>query len=383
MRALAGIAVTAGLVAVGCTSDHAAAGADPTAELVEVAVVNQPVDLAWRVDDEHLYVVEQGGRVQRVDPSGAREPQVVLDVSTLITTGGERGLLGLAFSPDGSTAYINFTDLEGATVISEHSVDEDGVFGDGDLMRTVLRIDQPYDNHNGGDLAFGPDGYLYIGMGDGGAGGDPDRYASDPSSLLGKMLRIDPAIADGQPYTVPDDNPFVDDGAYQPEIWSTGLRNPWRFSFDAETGDLWIADVGQDSREEIDAVPATDGVGAGSGADFGWSAFEGDQPFNDDVETTDPVTPVYTYGRDDGCSVSGGVRARGEAAGALDGWYVFGDFCSTQLWALEVTDDDGTIAVERRVVVADGIQAPTAVTTGPDGAIYALSHHGGIYRLDA
>ncbi|MFV0308466.1 MAG: PQQ-dependent sugar dehydrogenase [Desertimonas sp.] len=380
---LARVALVAGLVMVACGGDAAAGAADPSAELVEIAVVNQPVDLAWRIDDEHLYIVQQEGRVQRIDPTGQAEAVVALDVVDLISSGGEQGLLGLAFSPDGTLAYVNYTDLDGATVISEHPVDDEGIFGDGDLARTVLRIDQPYANHNGGDLAFGPDGYLYIGTGDGGSGGDPERHASDPTSLLGKMLRIDPAISDGEPYTVPGDNPFVGDEGTAPEIWSSGLRSPWRFSFDPVTGDLWIADVGQNTVEEVDAVLATDGVDAGRGADFGWSAYEGDQPFNDDVSTSDPVEPVYTYGRDDGCSVSGGVRARGEAAGSLDGWYVFGDFCANQVWALEVTDGEGTISVERRVVVADGVPAPSAITEGPNGEIYALSHHGGIYRLDA
>ena len=164
----------------------------------------------------------------------------------------------------------------------------------------LLEIEQPYANHNGGDLTFGPDGMLYIGMGDGGSGGDPERRATDLSSLLGKLLRIDPTLADGQAYTVPADNPFVGQEGAAPEIWSSGLRNPWRFSFDRETGDLWIADVGQNAIEEIDVAPASGGVDAGKGLSFGWSAFEGTERFNDDVPADGHVPPIHTYTHADG-----------------------------------------------------------------------------------
>jgi len=364
-------------------STSAAPAADPTVTLTPIAELAAPVDLAWRAGDPHLYVAEQDGRVMRIDPAGG-EPTEVLDMTDRTDADGERGLLGLAFSPDGTLAYVNYTDLDGNTTIQEHPVADDGAFASGDESRTVLFIEQPYANHNGGDLTFGPDGFLYIGTGDGGAGGDPERRATDLSSLLGKMLRIDPAIGAGQPYTAPADNPFVETPDAAPEIWALGLRNPWRFSFDAETGDLWIADVGQGDIEEIDVVAATEGVGAGRGANFGWSAFEGNEPFNDDVEVTDPVAPILTYTHDEGCSVSGGVRARGAGAGSLVGWYVFGDYCANTLWALEVLDGgDGQLSAGRRVTLTTDIAQPSAIVAGPDGEVYALSLGGPVYRLDA
>jgi glucose/arabinose dehydrogenase len=353
-------------------------GGDPQVALTEVANLEDPVDLAWRDGDDGLYVVEQDGRITRL---GEGEPVIVLDITDLTDKNGEQGLLGLTFSPGGDVAYINYIDGNGNTIISEHQVADDGTFGTGDLARTVLEIEQPYDNHNGGDLTFGPDGYLYIGMGDGGAGGDPERRATDLSTLLGKMLRIDPAIAEGQPYTVPADNPFVGTDGAAPEIWSTGLRNPWKFSFDRETGDLWIADVGQNSWEEIDVAPATGGVDAGKGLSFGWSAFEGDERYNEDVSPDGHTPPLATYGHDEGCSVSGGVRVRGGPVPALEGWYVYADHCSGMVWALEVTGQGADIAAGRTVDLPP-VEAPTAVVEGPTGEVYILSASGSVYRLD-
>lgn len=356
---------------------------EPTATLTEVASVDTPVDLAWRDGDDGLYVVEQDGRVVRISDE---DPTVVLDLSELTGADGERGLLGLAFAPEGDLAYVNYTDGNGDTVIAEHPVDADGTFRTGDEARTVLQIEQPQSNHNGGGLTFGPDGYLYVGMGDGGGAGDPDRTASDPSSLLGKMLRIDPAIADGQPYTVPADNPFVDLDGTAPEIWSSGLRNPWRFSFDRDTGDLWIADVGQSAQEEIDVAPASDGLDAGRGLSFGWSAFEGTDRFNDDVSDAGHLPPIFTYGHGDGdgegCSISGGVRTRGESIPELAGWYVFTDYCAGDVQALEVLGDGADIGPGRVVTLATDVVTPTAVVDGPDGELYVLSAAGPVLRVD-
>jgi glucose/arabinose dehydrogenase len=351
---------------------------DPEVTLTQIAEMSSPVDLKWREGDPGLYVVEKEGRIERLVDG---EPTTVLDVSDLTSEGSEQGLLGLAFAPGGDIAYINYTDNNGDTVISEHPVAADGMFGTGDSARIVLEIDQPYDNHNGGDLNFGPDGYLYIGMGDGGAGGDPERRATDLSSLLGKILRIDPAIAQGQPYTVPPDNPFVGTAGAAPEIWASGLRNPWRFSFDRQTGDLWIADVGQNAWEEIDAAPATDGRDAGKGLSFGWSAFEGDARYNDDVSPDGHTPPIATYSHDVGCSISGGVRVRGGPIPALDGWYVYSDYCSGLMWALEVTGQGAKLAAGRTVELPQ-VASPSAVVAGPDGETYVLSLNGPIYRLD-
>ena len=213
----------------------------------------------------------------------------------------------MAFHPDGTKAYVNFTDNDGDTNVVEFAVDAAGGF-DRESLRTVLVVEQPYDNHNGGDLAFGPDGMLYVGLGDGGAGGDPERRALNLAEVLGKMLRIDPTTPSGDlGYTIPADNPFVGTEGARGEIWSIGLRNPWRYSFDPETGDLWIADVGQGSIEEINVAPATEGVDAGRGSNFGWSAFEGSQPFNDDVTAENHSGPIFEYSHSGGrCSISGG-----------------------------------------------------------------------------
>ncbi len=266
-------------------------GNEPRVTLAEIGTFDTPVDLVWRPgDDAAMYVVQKTGTILRVDGS---DSTTVLDISADVSDGAEQGLLGLAFDPTGQRAYIDHTDRDGNTMIDEHTVGADGTFAP--EPRRLLAIDQPYPNHNGGQVVFGPDGMLYIGMGDGGAGGDPERRASNPAELLGKILRIDPTPSATLPYTVPPDNPFVADAGTRPEIWATGLRNPWRFSFDAVTGDLWIGDVGQDAVEEIDAAPATAGRDAGKGLFFGWSALEGDQPYNDDVPAAGATPPFSTY----------------------------------------------------------------------------------------
>ncbi|WP_162942290.1 PQQ-dependent sugar dehydrogenase [Desertimonas flava] len=368
----AGVAVSASTPP---TDPASSAGSGPpaAATLTPFADVSSPVDLAWRDGDPALYVVQQDGVIQQL-VGGAPTP--VLDISDLISRGGEQGLLGLAFSPAGDHAYINFTDVEGNTVVAELTVSEDGTAFDRDNMRTVLQIEQPYGNHNGGDLLFGPDGMLYIPTGDGGSGGDPEGRAQNPAELLGKLLRIDPTPSGELGYTVPDDNPFVGVEGTRPEIWSFGLRNPWRVSFDPETGDLWIADVGQGSIEEIDVAPATDGLDAGRGLNFGWNAYEGDAVFDDGIVVEDHHGPIHTYDHaTGGCSISGGVRARGDGAGSLVGWYVFADYCSGVVTALEILGEGPAITAGRTVDLATS-SSVTAVVSGPDGTVYVLSGEG-------
>ncbi len=353
----------------------------PQITLTPIAEVEAPVDLAWRTGDTALYVVGQRGQITRI---GGEAPAVVLDIDDLTDSGGEQGLLGLAFSPDGTKAYINFTDNNGDTNVAELTVGADGVF-DRDSLRTVLFVEQPYANHNGGDLAFGPDGMLYIGLGDGGAGGDPERRALNLAELLGKMLRIDPSTPSGDlGYTIPPDNPFVGTEGARGEIWSIGLRNPWRYSFDPETGDLWIADVGQGNIEEINVAPATDGMGAGRGSNFGWSAYEGSQRFNDDVTAENHSGPIFEYDHSGGrCSISGGVRARGEGAGPLAGWYVYADYCTGEVMALSVSGAGTgvTVGPEAAALATAGAEV-SAVASGPDGAVYVLAFDDVVYRLD-
>ena len=261
-------------------------------------------------------------------------------------------------------------------------IDPASALFDPDSYREVLTVDQPFENHNGGQLAFGPDGLLYIGLGDGGSGGDPNRNALNLSTRLGKILRIDPASAGGEPFTTPADNPFVGTAGADPTIWSYGLRNPWRFSFDPVNGDLWIADVGQNQFEEIDHVAATGGVDAGKGANFGWSALEGDTPFNADQTAEGAVAPVYVYSHDaGGCSVSGGAVAPPEAVGGLAGWYVFGDYCTGEILALDPASVQAGSGPRPRVVTIGNMANLAAITAGVGGDLYAIANSGEIARF--
>ncbi|MBW2427329.1 MAG: PQQ-dependent sugar dehydrogenase [Deltaproteobacteria bacterium] len=277
-----------------------------------------------------LFITEQGGRILIYDGSGVL-PAPFLDVSALLSTGGERGLLSVAFHPNyaiNGHFYVNYTNTGGHTVIARYTVSNDPNLADPASALSVLTIVQPYSNHNGGQLQFGPDGYLYIGMGDGGDAGDPDNYAQNPDSLLGKMLRI--AVDGDVPYSVPPDNPFVSDERVRDEIWALGLRNPWRFSFDRSTGDLFIGDVGQYNWEEIDYQPAS----STGGENYGWRLMEGNNCFNPSTNCNDGslTLPVLEYGHDLGCSVTGGYRYRGKGNPLLSGLYIYGDFCSGRIW---------------------------------------------------
>jgi glucose/arabinose dehydrogenase len=343
--------------------------------LSEVASSSRPVDLAVRPGDDRPYVVGQQGTVTRLEADGSSG--TVLDITDLTSAVGEQGLLGLAFHPTDDLAYVNYIDRRGDTVIAEYRVADDGTFDVGSA-RELLTVPQPYENHNGGGVAFGPDGMLYIGMGDGGSGGDPERVALNVGSLLGKMLRIDVTPSPGSPYTVPADNPFVGVPGARPEIWAVGLRNPWRFGFDRATGDLWIADVGQNAWEEISVGWADDGgLNAGKGVSFGWSAFEGTHRYNGDQPGDGHTPPVHEYPHGDlGCSISGGRVYRGTAMPELVGWYVYADYCSGQVRALQVVDR--TVVKELTLSSAWGL---VAVTDGPGGELYVLNVDGPVYRL--
>lgn len=344
---------------------------EPRVALVEVGRFDRPVDLVARPEDAALYVVEQPGRVVRVDAAGAT---VVADLTDRVgDEANEQGLLGLEFSADGALAYLNYTNDQGDTTVAEYPVAPDGAF-DVAAERVLLVVEQPYDNHNGGDLARGPDGMLYVALGDGGAGGDPERRAGDPTQLLGSLLRIDPTPSGDAPYTVPADNPFADGEGGAPEVWAWGLRNPWRIAFDPVNGDLWVADVGQNRWEEINRVPADDG-GTARGANFGWSAFEGTERFNEDVaDPGDTVVPVFTYGRDAGCSISGGEPYRGTAVPELAPAFVYSDYCAGTLWAFDP-------ASGRNLVLAEDVGSVSSVRRGPDDELYVLTLNGPVLEL--
>jgi glucose/arabinose dehydrogenase len=318
-----------------------------------------------------LFVVEQAGRV-RVLRNGRVEGEPFLDIASLVTAGGEQGLLGLAFHPrfeSNGRFFVNYTDGNGDTVVAEYRTARGADRADPGSARVLLRIDQPYSNHNGGDLVFGPDGYLYIGMGDGGSGGDPHGNGQRLDTLLGKLLRID--VDRGRPYGIPDDNPFVGRSGARPEIWAFGLRNPWRFSFDRETGDLWIGDVGQGELEEIDRARAS----RGGGQNYGWNVMEGTECFSppDGCDSQGLVRPIAVYPTRLGCAVVGGHVYRGARLPALAGGYFFADFCAGLLFAL----DPAGSAPQDPVIVLRSDHAISSFGEDEDGELYITDLSGG------
>ena len=299
----------------------------------KITGLSQPVGIVAAHDgSRRLFIVQQGGLI-RVWKNGQLLTQPFLDIHSKISNGSERGLLGLAFSPTYPSSgdfYINYTDTGGDTVVARYAVSSNPDVADAGSEQVLLHISQPFANHNGGQLQFGPDGFLYIGMGDGGSGGDPDNRAQNLSTLLGKMLRID--VVGQNSYRIPPDNPFVAVNGARGEIWSFGLRNPWRFTFDRETGDLWIADVGQGTWEEINFAP----LSSGGGENYGWRRMEGSHCFNPATNCQLPelILPVAEYDHGSGCSVTGGFRYRGRTFPHLRGTYLFGDFCSGRIFGL-------------------------------------------------
>ena len=356
--------------------------AQPTIELTEIASgFSTPVDIAHTGDDR-LFVVEQTGRIRVIDGNQQIQSMPFLNITNKIRFGGERGLLGLAFHPDFSTNgffYVNYTNTAGNTHIARFQVAAGATVADPDSELILLTIDQPFPNHNGGALKFGPDGFLYIGLGDGGFAGDPINAGQDNQVLLGKMLRIDvDNDANGLPYAVPADNPFVNSPNFRAEIWASGLRNPWRFSFDQLTGDLWIADVGQDRQEEINFIPSSEP----GGLDFGWRCYEGDNLFNP-TGCADESTfyfPVHTYATTPsvGESVTGGYVYRGTQNTDLVGQYIYGDFVSGRIWALELVDNEAS----NTEILNIGMNEISTFGEDATGELYLAAYSSGtIYQI--
>lgn len=325
-----------------------------------------------------IFVIQQRGVIVAYDSSWA-EIGTFMDISERVRSGGEQGLLGVAFHPDfesNGRFFVHYTARNGNSTTSEFGLDANGN-GDPASERVLFTIDDPFPNHNGGMLAFGHDGYLYLGMGDGGSGGDPLNSGQQTGTMLGKMLRID--INTGDPYGIPADNPFADGDGGLPEVWAWGLRNPWRFSFDRVTGGMFIGDVGQNIREEIDVEPAGEG-----GHNYGWSRMEGDRCYDSVNCNRQGLTmPAFTYGRDDGsCSVTGGYVYRGSAFPDLYGAYVFSDYCSGVLWAF-----DAESALEsgraRGMPLGESGLSPSSFGEDEAGELYIVGHGGTINRLVA
>jgi glucose/arabinose dehydrogenase len=359
------------------TSATSSSSATPALKLENVfggTVFDMPVGLEHRGGHSDLvYIIEQPGRIVSMRLSlPEAEPQAVLDLTDRVyDEGGEQGLLGIAFHPKKpNQAYVNYT-TETHTIIARYDANPDHPeLLDPASEQILLTFKQPFSNHNGGQLAFGPDGYLYIATGDGGSGGDPHHNGQNLNSLLGKILRIDVDAHTGeQAYAIPSDNPFVEQGA--PEIYAYGLRNPWRFSFDQETGLLWAADVGQNRLEEINLID--------KGKNYGWRIQEGTECFDpkQGCDSAGLEQPIYTYGRDLGVSITGGYVYRGERHSELVGWYVYADYGTGTVWALR-REEDGTV-VNRTLLESD--ENITSFGRDADGELYLCTQEGRIYSL--
>jgi glucose/arabinose dehydrogenase len=343
-------------------------------QLVE-AGFQSPVHIVSPPGDDRLFVVEQRGVIW-ILRDDVRLAQSFLDIQGRVNAGAERGLLGLAFHPSYATNgrfYVDYTNTAGNTVIEEYLARTDNTDrADATSGRILLSVVQPASNHNGGLLQFGPDGYLWIGMGDGGGSGDTYGNGQDPGTLLGAMLRID--VDGGDPYGIPADNPFADGVGGAPEVWAYGLRNPWRWSFDAATGTVWIADVGQGQWEEVDGEPVGD-----AGLNYGWPVMEGDHCFSSPGCDTDGlVRPVYEYDHGQGCSITGGFVYRGSAMPDMVGRYVFGDFCQGWIRSFDTADGAASDVVEHDVDPGGTI---LSFGRDADGEIYVLTGHGTVYRI--
>lgn len=372
-------------------------GRPPLAEVqvtpTEVATADEPLALVAVRGTGTLLVGERGGRVRALlvrgegsDRSYELVDEPVLDIAEEVTTSGsEQGLLDIEPTPDGTTLYVSYSvAATGATRVVAYPLT---VRGDGPptvdtgAVREVVTVEQPASNHNGGDVEVGPDGYLYVTLGDGGGSGDQFDNAQDPAELLGSILRIDPTAPGGpggtDGYGIPPDNPFADGGTGRPEVWLYGVRNPWRLTFDPETDDLWVADVGQGDWEEVDLLPATPD-GAGRGANLGWPLFEGTHAYRGDGDPAGTVLPVFEYGHDEGCSITGGVVYRGGAVEALTGAYLFSDYCTGTVRALRVRD--GRAVDEQTLTEPLGQVASFGVDGGGD--VYVVTLDGLIIRLD-
>lgn len=336
----------------------------------------QPLFLSHAGDGSNrLFVLGQQGRIWVIE-NGVVLAEAFLDIRGRVNSqSNEQGLLGLAFHTDfenNGFFYVNYTDDTPATIISRFFIVADSKFADPNSEKILLSIKQPYSNHNGGHIEFGPDGYLYIGMGDGGSAGDPQNNAQSSDTLLGAILRID--VDGGDLYAIPPDNPFVNGGG-RPEIWLTGLRNPWRFSFDSATGDLFIGDVGQNTWEEIDYLSGE----SSGGGNFGWNYYEGNHLYEGPAPANlSLIAPIAEYDHGNSrCSITGGLVYRGRQMPELRGVYFYGDFCSGEIFAL-VRDDDGQWRSE---VVYNLALLITSFGSDESGEIYVLDRNGGLYNL--
>lgn len=357
-------------------------------ELVLIGEFLEPIGLSARPGSSDLYVIERAGVVRRIErtfTSGAGRERIrvvsnpVLDISELVSSNGERGLLGITFSTDGRFMYVSYSDLSGDSVVDEYDIGRTTT-ARVDSRREIIRVEQPFINHNGGSVVVGDDGFLYLGLGDGGSANDPDGNGQNPATLLGSVLRLDTVANGDDPYTIPSGNPFAaDPSGGAPEVFLWGVRNPWRFSFDRVTGDLWLADVGQDAFEEINFLAAN--RGGGRGGNLGWGAMEGFVTVEGQSEPPNHTLPIFAYSQEgsDRCSVTGGYVYRGELIPLLEGVYLYGDYCSGEIFALQIRADGQVQGRELPVTAAKN--QLVSFGEGSDGEIYVIEQGGQVLRL--
>lgn len=342
-----------------------------------LAAIREPAAVAFNPrEPTHGMIGERTGRIRRI-VDGAVTEEVVLDLGSDTAHSGDGGLLGLAYDPNGPWLYVYRTARDRTDVVTAHRLSPSGTVASSEA-RVIIRVDRPRsEQHHGGALAFGPDGTLFVGFGDGGGLGDPGENAQDPSSLLGKILRIEPTPGGRRPYRVPPDNPFVGRPGWAPEIWVLGVRNPFRITLDEQRGDLWLGDVGQSCREEIDRLP-TGAHGAG-GANLGWDRLEGDQPFEGGRLVGRGHAPALTYSHQGGrCAVVAGPVVRGASLPSLEGWLLFADYCAGRLMAMRA---DTTVHARSVIDLGLPVERPVAIVTGPSGRPWVLSLDGAVYEV--
>jgi glucose/arabinose dehydrogenase len=343
-------------------------------EFTQVSDLFGIVDITNAGDgSDRLFLVEQAGRIY-ILKDGQTLPEPFLDIRDRVTGGGERGLLSLAFAPDFKSSgnfYVFYTQSGGDTVLSRFGVSANPDIANINNEKKLLTVEQPYSNHNGGRLQFGPDGMLYLGFGDGGSSNDPGQRAQDGSTLLGKLIRIDVDPVNVS-YAIPADNPFLENAGVRDEIWALGLRNPWKISFDPKTGDLYIADVGQSALEEVNFQAVT----SSGGENYGWDIMEGSQCTDGNCDQSGMTLPVSEYTHDDGCSITGGEVYRGQSYPNLKGRYLFGDYCSGKIWSLHKDGADWVTTL-----LTDTNFDITTFGLAEDRSMFVANSSGGIYLI--
>ncbi len=377
--------ISALLISITCYAEERSNGTNhPSQEWPGISLVlvfkglNKPTHITHSGDNSgRLFITEQKGEILLINNSRLLKSPF-LDIRHKVGCCGERGLLSIAFPHAYSSKkyfYVNYTNKKGDTVISRYRLTSDPDAADPKSEEVLLTIRQPFSNHNGGQIAFGPDGYLYIGTGDGGLAGDPLNKGQDPGSLLGKILRLD-VESRISPYTVPADNPFVKNKKYRPEIWAIGLRNPWRFSFDRNSGDLYIADVGQDKYEEVSFQPSK----SAGGENYGWNILEGTHCYGSSkCRKTGMILPVAEYDHSQGCSITGGMVYRGKSVPSLTGIYLYSDYCSGRIWGLKKSGTEWL-----HVLLLNSSLSVSTFGENEKGEIFLADYGtGDIYRIKA